>query len=382
MKTNFNLAAISVAVLAAFGLTACGGSGAFDGGISTTTIFDGNTANSGNTGSTGDTNNSGTTTGDSDTTTDNTNTSTTGDSSDYTTFTDDYVSNNAEITEVPKYYYAGGTAGSLLSDLSAEYGAKKADGTAKFEAMEGYRATITSPSATITSPSGTINLRSMDVLNLDALGKGYQQQTLTETAVANIDGVQYTGNRTSRVRLYQQANSVVLGRQTLSGKLSNGSSTKILSQGALRIDQLKGIPTSAEDIATLVSDRNASKYTYSGQAFSQGGTGTLTYSVDFYDRSGSGTITGLADKGTINLNQGRLGTVKHVNPDGEVYDMKTKEKVGNELTAIGIQGVANFASGSADGTYTLGFFGPNAVEIAGIVTENNTNTVGFGGTKQ
>lgn len=371
MQATFRLGIISVAVLAAFGLTACGGSGAFDGGISTTTIFDGNTAKSGGTSDTGNPGDSSAT----DDTTDNTNTSTTGDSSDYTTFTDDYVSNSAEITEVPKYYYAGGTAGSLLSDLSAEYGAKKADGTAKFEAMEGYRATIT-------SPSGNINLRSMDVLNLDALGKGYQQQTLTETAVANIDGVQYTGNRTSRVRLYQQANSVVLGRQTLSGKLSNGSSTKILSQGALRIDQLKGIPTSAEDIATLVSDRNASKYTYSGQAFSQGGTGTLTYSVDFYDRSGSGTITGLADKGTINLNQGRLGTVKHVNPDGEVYDMKTKEKVGNELTAIGIQGVANFASGSADGTYTLGFFGPNAVEIAGIVTENNTNTVGFGGTKQ
>lgn len=72
MQATFRLGIISVAVLAAFGLTACGGSGAFDGGISTTTIFDGNTANSGGTSDIGNPGDSSAT----DDTTDNTNTST------------------------------------------------------------------------------------------------------------------------------------------------------------------------------------------------------------------------------------------------------------------------------------------------------------------
>ncbi len=355
MQMTFRLSAISLAVLATLGLTACSSSNEnplYQRGKTTSTVTSGS-------------NSSTTTTED---------TTQSGDSDQFTTFTRGLTS-AVDVTEVPKNYYAGGTASSLLTDLSKEYGATKADGTAKFEAIEGYRATIT-------SPNGDIALRSLSTLSLSDLGNDYQQQTLTETAVANIDGVQYTGNRTSRVRLYQQDNSVVLGRQTLSGELSNGTSTKTLSEGTLRIDQLKGTPTSEEDINELIDIGKNSKFTYSGQAFSQEGTGTLTYSVDFYDQSGSGTITGLADKGTINLNQGNFGAIKHVNPDGEVYNVNTKEKVGNELTAIGIQGVANFANGSADGTYTLGFFGSGAAEIAGFVTEDNVNTVGFGGKKQ
>lgn len=277
---------------------------------------------------------------------------------------------------------------------------------------------------------------------------------MNETEETNIDGVKYTGDRTSRVQLYQQANSIVLGRQTLSGVISDGSNPKNLAPTNLRIDQIKGHPfkkpsvdsiTSASDAvtaanstlvtaqtevnaatlalsaaktdaekATAQSSLNAANaqlsaaqqaystafadynklikqneifskglvFSYKGEAFNQNSTntskGTLDYHINFNTRAGHGQITGL-DTGTINLNETNMATITHTNPDEGIS--VGGEEVNYKLSMLGMQGVANFADGRKDGTYTLGIFGDYATEVAGVVTENNVNTVGFGGVK-
>lgn len=220
-------------------------------------------------------------------------------------------------------------------------------------------------------------------VSLEQLDNGYQSYDLTEAGNYHIDGKKYEATRKSTVKLYQQQNSVVLGRQTMSGMLSSESGKSIgLSQGSLRIDHLKGTPTSKEQIQELIVAGNQ-KYNYTGKAFSQDGEGVLSYTVDFTDNSGAGKITGLNDKGVINLNQAKFSVINHKNPDDKVFDVSNLEKIEampNDLTTTGIQGSAHFEKDGKYGTYTLGFFGNNAAEIAGFVTEDNVNTVGFGGT--
>ncbi len=466
MKTNFNLAAISVAVLAAFGLTACGGSGGFDGGISTTTIFDGNTANSGNTGSTGNTNNSGgtgnggTTTGNNGSTNGNTDGTTEVDPGDtaFTTFapnetdrTDPFYSLAGEDNGAAKSEITNSVRGNLHDELEKAYGQR-------FDTTFIYNTTITDGNSPITGKTHLVAQK----LDYSQLGNGYQSYTMDERVQTEIDGTRYTGQRTSNLKLYQQDNSIVLGKQTLSGELSDGSNPVKIEKTNLRIDTIKGDsydPPTAEELKGLQETRdNAEKawedakqavadaeqavadatdakallaaqqklseaiiteaeaqiafdiavdrldygktafniwardpdniiarslgvrneyidetknnkiFTYTGQAFNETSDGKLNYEINFNTRTGQGAITEL-DTGKINLNNASIGTVTHTNPDAK------------SLRMLGIQGVAKFDDGRKDGTYTLGIFDNEATEIAGVVTENNINTVGFGGIK-
>ncbi len=468
MKTNFNLAAISVAVLAAFGLTACGGSGGFDGGISTTTIFDGNTANTGNTNNSGGTttDNSGSTDGTTDGNTDgatdgNTDGTTEVDPGD-TAFTT-FAPNEADRTN-PFYSLAGednyeakseitnSVRGNLHDELEKAYGQR-------FDTTFIYNTTITDGNSPIT---GKTHLVAQE-LDYSQLGNGYQSYTMDERVQTEIDGTKYTGQRTSNLKLYQQNNSIVLGKQTLSGELSDGTNPAKIEKDNLKINTIKGTsydPPSAEELKGLQDTRDSAEktwedakqavadakqavadaadveallaaqkqlseaelaeseaqeafyyavdelekgktafniwardpdytlariilkvrpefideskgnkiFTYTGQAFNETSDGKLNYEINFNTRTGQGAITEL-DTGKINLNNASIGTVTHTNPDA------------TSLSMLGIQGVAKFDDGRADGSYTLGIFGNEATEIAGVVTENNINTVGFGGIK-
>lgn len=247
---------------------------------------------------------------------------------------------------------------SLISELSKAYDQKDAYGNSRFETVAGYKATL----------NNSTPKRRGDTFESTELGQGYRVLTLQETAKTNIDGKEYTGIREAQVKLYQGDYSMVLGTQTLSGQVSNGSDIKTIAQGELIVDRLKGTPTKLDKIA-----KQTGTFTYNGKAFSQGGDGTFTYTVDFIDESGHGKITGLSDKGTINLNQASIGSFTHQN-----YDSGDKP-----LSGHGIQGLAHFENGAKEGVYTLGFFGENAEEVAGFITEDgNKHTVGFGGKKQ
>lgn len=369
------LSAIALAVSTALTLSACSGSESKTAyglaNASNPLVNKSNTTNASNT----NTNNADTSTNTDTSNTDTGNNTPQGNSSEFTSTTpidysifqkagDDYRK------EVPRYYFAGKTRGSLHDELAKAYNQVDADGNSRFQTTEGYRATA----------NGKTYYSTQSIPIASVVGNGYHAVNMNETSVTHIDGVRYTGERASTVKLYQQDHSLVLGRQTLSGQISDGTTPKTLTASDLRVDNLKGTPTDPKQFETL--HNNKAYFTYKGQAFSKEGVGNLEYSVDFIDFSGSGKITGLSDKGTINLNQANFVTVKHTNPDDQVINLTTGEPVPNVINSIGISGKAHFESGAKDGTYTLGFFGPEAVEIAGFVTENGHNTVGFGGKKQ
>lgn len=341
--------------------------------------------------------------------------------------------------EFSREYFTARTRDNLHTDIENAYGKR-------FETTFKYNTQITDGNSSIT---GKV-YRNHEAIPLDQLGNGHRIYTMKETAETHIDGVKYSGDRTSRIQLYQQPNSIVLGRQTLSGSISDGQSPKTLSETPLRLDYLSGkaftqvskeqvdaaksaydnalsskqaaekaykeiadqavitnapgntavdpaqirdaliIAKTTLDAANTnlsntkaVLDSLSSQYdifakglefNYKGEAFNQNSIanankGRLEYAINFNTRTGHGKITGL-DTGTINLNNANMGTVAHTNADS------------SQASTLGIQGVANFADGRADGKYTLGIFGNEAEEVAGFVTEDNVNTVGFGGTRK
>lgn len=370
--------------------------------------------------------------------------------------------------ELPKEYYTakirGGLPNSLHEDIEKAYGQR-------FETTFKYTTQIADGNSDVT---GRV-YRNSQAIPLDKLGNGHRVYTMNETAETHIDGVKYSGDRKSRIQLYQQPNSIVLGKQTLSGTVSDGTTPKALEETPLRIDHLRGKPFlkpssadlqgASEEVKNAVAAVDAAKaaydeaikqnsgvgttgttgtlatsyntpnatnptapatatpaidtrplkealdkatadlgaaqakfdkvfkqygifsegleFNYAGEAFNQNSThtskGKLEYAIDFNTLTGHGKITGL-DTGTINLNNADMGAVTHTNPDEGIS--RGGEPVVTTSTMLGIQGVANFADGRKDGKYTLGIFGDYAEEVAGFVTEDNVNTVGFGGVKK
>lgn len=438
----FRLKAIATAVISALVLTACGGSDSFvDGVTSTNSLFNPAppappTTNSGDTSTPAAPKPN-------------------SDSDQFTTFAPVTDWNNpAESAVLQKEYYSSKTRGSLHTDIEKAYGQR-------FDTTFRYTAKISDGDTSIKDRV----YRNNEAMPLEQLGNGHKVYTLDETMETHIDGVKYTGDRKSRIQLYQQPNSIVLGRQTLSGNISDGINPQALSETPLRIDQIKGTPfkkPSADDVQkaseALVSAQNARssaqtaynaavsanaaavanlatsystsgtpatppatvdtaplkktlddasaalnvaqndynkivkqysifaqglEFNYAGEAFNQNSTneqkGKLEYAINFNTLTGHGKITGL-DTGTINLNNADMGVVTHKNPDEGIT--RGTEEIVSETSMLGIQGVANFADGRKDGKYTLGIFGDYAEEVAGVVTEDNVNTVGFGGVKQ
>ncbi|MDO5059869.1 MAG: hypothetical protein Q4D82_07980 [Neisseria sp.] len=114
---------------------------------------------------------------------------------------------------------------------------------------------------------------------------------------------------------------------------------------------------------------------YAGYAIKVPYQANFRYVVDFGKRTGSGVIQDLGDyrsMGVINLAEGKIGRYR--------------------LNNLDVVGISSLATGTNDedlrnGRYTLGFFGSEAQEVAGIVSfEDHRNwvksknyEVGFGG---
>ena len=126
------------------------------------------------------------------------------------------------------------------------------------------------------------------------------------------------------------------------------------------------------DVDTLVGSYtqtlpSAGIYNYAGLAFNQNEQGSLKYSVNFDKRVGSGSITGLQSTGKITLNE---GSIKKMPDDFNLpfYGIESSASVEKDATGQYEYGVA--------------FFGPNAEEIAGLVSKGEDTMIGFGGSKQ
>lgn len=198
-------------------------------------------------------------------------------------------------------------------------------------------------------------------INLSALGNDLQRLNAQEVATSKINGSTYTATVNSVANLYQQPYSVVAGLVVQNGRISGPGMNETASvDDTLDIDLIKGYATKVLPIA--------GKATYTGVAFTEDEQGTLSYNVDFSAQTGSGSISGISQAGTITLSEGTIGNISHTNSDNTT------------INGFGIEAGATSAS-LGSGSYKLGFFGPNAEEVAGAVIRGSEAPLGFGGTR-
>lgn len=265
MQTNFRLGATAVAVLTALGMTACssGGSSHYADGI--TAIQ--NTA-------AGRPNTQGTTTGTTTTadaadasdtaagTTDNGNTGTAGTDTEapegaqsrfnYQATASDILTLAGDENWLSKGDMSSNVRGNLHEQLEAAYGQR-------FDTTFIYNTTILDASGTSRVRGPYLNA---EPVAYNSLGYGYQHYKMDEKVETHIDGVRYTGERLSDLKFYQQANSIVLGKQTLSGQLSDGTTPKEIAPTVLEIHTLQGTsfdPPSAEELFALQQAKDAAE---------------------------------------------------------------------------------------------------------------------------
>lgn len=429
--TNYPFSATALAVLTALTLTACGGRSGFDGPISSTTIWDRNQASTAS--ATNNSTSPASTTNSTDTDTTNTTADNTDqpakpnqDSDKFTTASSRPADSAIKSDTLPKQLHTSELRNDLHQKVSDAYGTR-------FDTTFRYNTTFTNQA----TQKRTEPVKNGFSIRTTGLGNDYQAYDMDETLETNIDGVKYTGERKSRVKLYQQDNSLVLGMQTLSGTIFDSNNTKKtdIKGSELRIDHLKGNPfirATKDEIKSAIEDRNAKikevaeieknikteqdpdkltelyqnlaetelkrdkaialvirnskaervftenggqEFSYTGKAFDKDSTGELAYHINFNTLAGHGEITNLGTS-KINLNEANIQTINHTNPDKNIV---FGEGESNQTSLLGIQGVAHFEDGRKDGKYTLGIFGDEAEEVAGFVTEDNVNTVGFGG---
>lgn len=152
-------------------------------------------------------------------------------------------------------------------------------------------------------------------------------------AVENVgDGI-----LTADQYIYKQIFSSVLARATKDSSMWDDTNSP-----RFRVDGV---------VSDLVTETlpNEGSATYTGKAFHADQLGILTYNVNFKERTGEGKLSGFDKFADITLEKGNIENIpmKYQNTDVQ-----------------GIKSNASMADGTT-GKYELGFFGPNAEEIAG-----------------
>ena len=165
----------------------------------------------------------------------------------------------------------------------------------------------------------------------------------------------YTKTKSSVNKTYNQPYSVVIGKGDVTQTVDRYNSSNSSTVSTFKIDKVAGLATLDQNVPTT------GKAVYTGGAFSAASdNGKLNYLVDFDKRKGSGDIQGLAEFGTVKLQESDL---TKVNLNGK--------------TVTGVNGTAQ---ANDTGTYTLGLFGPQADEVAGKATIAQKE-IGFAGQK-
>lgn len=197
-------------------------------------------------------------------------------------------------------------------------------------------------------------------IDLSKYPKGHHKFSTQERVTGSADGVQGSITRNSDVYLFKQDYSLVAGihNKNMTVKLGNETDN-------IPIDEMYALVrgVSTEKLPTT----GKFNYSGSGKIWSQSGAQEVNfnYNVDFAEKTGSGSL------GNITLSKGDITTQTFTNEIDNSF-----------ITTPGIEGRAT--AGSLNGGYRLGFFGPNADEIVGLVElGNEEDVIGmFGGTKQ
>ena len=197
-------------------------------------------------------------------------------------------------------------------------------------------------------------------IDLSKYPKGHSTLNIKETVTGEVKGKSDSITIDYAVYLFQQEYSSIIGfhNKNVTTVVNGDQETKPVNR---KIDFLgRGTPT--ENLPTT------GKFNYlgSGKVRTKDGVrdDKFSYNVDFGAKTGSGSL------GNITLSEGKIKAVKH------------DDDIGDGLTTQVIFGKAT--DGSLNGEYGLGFYGPNAAEIAGSVELGDKNDVigVFGGTKQ
>ena len=205
---------------------------------------------------------------------------------------------------------------------------------------------VTQQVGSVSSKGSNINL--FDVV--PAQNKFQEVDTVT-TARVKAGGDNYELISKGRAHVYRQNYSLVASLSELERIEKDPSGI----ERSLRAD--KDVDLVVKGSATKILPA-AGKFSYSGIASDGEKQGALSYTVDFEKKNGKGEITGIG-KTDITLSEAPIKEFSHTN-----------EFDNTVIKGQGIEG----------SNYKLGFFGPNAEEIVGAVTQG-TNSIGFAGSR-
>lgn len=215
-----------------------------------------------------------------------------------------------------------------------------------FKPTEVELTSVTQQVGSVSSKGSNINL--FDVV--PAQNKVQEVDTVT-TARVKAGGDNYELISKGRAHVYRQNYSLVASLSELERIEKDPSGI----ERSLRAD--KDVDLVVKGSATKILPA-AGKFSYAGIATDGEKQGALSYIVDFEKKNGKGEITGIG-KTDITLSEAPIKEFSHTN-----------EFDNTVIKGQGIEG----------SNYKLGFFGPNAEEIVGTVTQG-TNSIGFAGSR-
>lgn len=216
-----------------------------------------------------------------------------------------------------------------------------------FKPTEVELTSVTLQVGSVSSKGSNINL--FDVV--PAQNKVQEVDTVT-TARVKAGGDNYELISKGRAHIYRQNYSLIAGHSEL----------KRIEKDPSGIERNLGVDDDSVDFVVKGSTTKilpaAGKFNYTGIATNGEKQGALSYTVDFKEKNGKGEITGIGEN-SITLSEAPIKEFSHTN-----------EFDNTVIKGQGIEG----------SNYKLGFFGPNAEEIVGTVTEG-TNSIGFAGSR-
>lgn len=215
-----------------------------------------------------------------------------------------------------------------------------------FKPTEVELASVTQQVGSVSSSGNNINL-------FDVVPARNEVQTVGTVTTARVKagGDNYELISKGRAHIYRQNYSLIAG-------LSERERIEKDPSGIERnLDVDDGVDLVVKGAATKILPA-AGKFSYSGIATNGEKQGALSYTVDFKEKNGKGEITGIGEN-SITLSEAPIKEFSHTN-----------EFDNTVIKGHGIEG----------SNYKLGFFGPNAEEIVGAVTQG-TNSIGFAGSR-
>ena len=208
--------------------------------------------------------------------------------------------------------------------------------------------------ASVTLQVGSVSSKGSNINLFDVVPAQNKVQTVGTVTTARVKagGDNYELISKGQAHIYRQNYSLIAGLSEL----------ERIEKDPSGIERNLGVDDDSVDFVVKGSATKilpaAGKFSYAGIATDGEKQGALSYTVDFEKKNGKGEITGIG-KTNITLSEAPIKEFSHTN-----------EFDNTVIKGHGIEG----------SNYKLGFFGPNAEEIVGAVTEG-TNSIGFAGSR-